>query len=205
MFKIRFGLRVIRINFERSSNDKKGKRLASTGHDSSQISIETDFPSSLKTIQPINRSTDDLVETFETVFYLFKNSNISKKRKRKFIVRRTIFFSFRQISLIPLCVLRKIIALVWKGLTIGEEARAIIIRRHDTCRDTIAIDRFQLQKYLFPQRVSGDRSRAAEPLDTTSPRISKFASGESIRHAIRRPSERVLCNWLNSPGAGLAD
>lgn len=188
MFKIRFGLRVIRINFERSSNDKKGKRLASTGHDSSQISIETDFPSSLKTIQPINRSTDDLVETFETVFYLFKNSNISKKRKRKFIVRRTIFFSFRQISLIPLCVLRKIIALVWKGLTIDEEARAVIIRRHDTCRDTIAIDRFQLQKYLFPQRVSGDRSRAAEPLDTTSPRISKFASG--IDKACNTPAER---------------
>lgn len=165
-------------------------------------------PSSLKTIQPINRSTDDLVETFETVFYLFKNSMVFLKKEKgslSFIVRRTIFFSFRQISLIPLCVLRKIIALVWKGLTIGEEARAVIIRRHDTCRDTIAIDRFQLQKYLFPQRVSGDRSRAAEPLDTTSPRISKFASGESIRHAIRRPSERVLCNWLNSPGAGLAD
>lgn len=52
-----------------------------------------------------------------------------------------------------------------------------------------AIDRFQLQKYLFPQRYLGkdrgiDPSRAPQPLDTTSPRISKFASGESIRHAI---------------------
>lgn len=117
--------------------------------------------------QPIDVSTDD----FETIFtylkltYFSKHSKISYylKKKKESIVEHDFLFSFSSSNsspdLSPPCILRKIIALVWKGLTIGEEAHAVIIRRHDTCRDRIAIDRFQLQKYLFPQRVSRKRAR----------------------------------------------
>lgn len=170
---------------------KREKRLASAGHDSSKLAnwnrlwcilfpLQNCIP-----YQPIDVSTRDFLprghnHSIQNVSKLFFFFFTYLKNVETFEIPRFPFdtiFPPPNSSDLSSSSPRKIVALVWLG---EDRRRGYYPEARYTCRDTRRSIGFNYKNIYSHNGIlerAIDPSRAPEPLDTTSPRISKFASG----------------------------